>query len=223
MKTEHKFSKQAGLCPAWGVRRNRVLEMLLGAVCPPLLTITAAIFAVWLEDLANGRSSRDDSQILTPLMIPGAVSLAVAIFLDLRAIERLFVSVAADVRATLAASSFASLAFLAVWVTATARQKDVGYAGETVLFLCLPTLLICAVLWWFTARAVKRVALRALLLTGFVLATVWVEWQCQAENRGATEERVFMMNSLLVALAVAVRLCIWGATEFARPVREAGS
>lgn len=192
--------------------RRQFFEMVLAAVCPPLLTIATASLTFWLDDLTGEMGRRDHSQVLMPLMITGAVVLAAAILLDLLAIERLPASTAADVRGVLSTSSIGSLAFLAVWVTAAARQQD--YAGEMVMFLCLPTLTICGVLLWFTARAVKRVSLRALLLALFVLATVWVEGQCQTATRGEAEDRIFMFNSLLVAFAVALRLGVWGATEF---------
>jgi hypothetical protein len=92
-----------------------------------------------------------------------------------------------------------------------------------VLFLGLPTLLICGVLLWSTARGVKRRPLRALLLALFVLATAWAEAECRAGNHGDVDDRAFMLNSLLVALAVALRLCVWGAAGFSSAPRGSGA
>ena len=107
-----------------------------------------------------------------------------------------------------------TLVFLAVGATAQAGREDISNGGEIVMFICLPTLLVSTLLLWYSARAIQRTSLRVLLLAGFVFATAWAEWQSQTENRGGTEERALMFNSLLVALAVAIRLCVWGATEY---------
>src|SRR6266542_145254 len=207
MRADLSISKSAGAGVARNAELRRRFEMLLATALPPLLTVVTAALTVWLGDLTNGRVSRDHSQMLTPLMTAGAVVLAAAILLDLRALERLPARAAADIRGLLSTSSLGSLAFLAVWVTDQARHDQFRDAGATVLLLCLSTLSICGILLWSTAREIKRLPLRALMLALFVLATVWAEEQCRAGNRGDVEDRMFMLNSLLVALAVALRLC----------------
>ena len=217
MSGEFVVSQPSSSRAAGKVERRHIFEMLLAFVCPPLLAITTVIsMFVWLENVAGIQAFRGYSQILVPLSVTGAILLSTIILLDLRANERLSALSAADVRLALCVSALVSLVFLAVWVTTQAGRDNSSYNGEIVMFICLPMLLVCAPLLWYSARAIQRTSLRVLLLAGFVTATVWAECQCQTANQGSPEERALMFNSLLVALALTIRLCAWGATEFRR-------
>ena len=198
--------------------RRYLFEWAWAAICPPLLgAVTWVLMLAWLEDVDGVRSLPSYSQALMPLMITGFMVLAAVILLDLRAIEKLPALVAADLRWVFCGSAMVSLLFVAVWITARAVREQPPYGDEMLMFVYLPTLLVCAPLLWFSARAIRRIRHRALVLAGFVSVTTWVELQCHAGSRGDLEERVLMFNSLIVALAVALRLCVWGATEFRNP------
>lgn len=215
MSGELAISESANGVAAGKLGRRQVIEIVWALVCPPLLALATVILMLgWLESVEGFRSFRGNSQLLLTLNVTGSVLLSAVILLDLRAFERLSAIGAANVRLALHVSALVSLVFLVVWVTTEAGRDNTSYSGEIVMFICLPTLFVCAPLLWFSARAIERTSLRVLLLALFVMATVWVEWQCQTENRSSTEESVLMFNSLLVALAFAIRLCVWGATEY---------
>lgn len=211
-------SEPARAVTAGNLERRDVFEMLLALVCPPLLAITAVILILgWIENVEGFVTSRDFAQNLVMLNVTGAVLLSGVILLDLRAAQKLSALAAADVRVALCMSALVSLLFLAVWMTSETERAGNPDLGAIVMFICLPMLLVCAPLLWYSARAVQRPSLRALMLAGFVMATVWAELQCQSERSNSAEDRVLMFNSLLVALAVAISLCVWGATEFRTP------
>ena len=197
------------------LKRREVVELLLALVCPPLLAIATVILILgWLENMEGFHTFRGNYQLLALLNVTGAVLLSGVILLDLRAAAKLSALTAVDVRVALCVSALVTLLFLAVWVTAEAGHDNGFDCGAIVMFICLPMLLVCAPLLWYSARAIQRTSLRVFLLFGFVVATAWAEWQCQVENRSSTEERALMFNSLLVALAFAIRLCVWGAREY---------
>ena len=189
--------------------------MLLALVCPPLLCLaTVILIFVVLENLESQLSFRDFPQELLILSVPGAVLISTVILLDLRAGGRFSALAAADVRAMLCMSALVSLLFLSVWVTAQTARDSPSDVGAIIMFICLPTLMLCAPLLWYSTRAIRRTSLRVGLLAGFVIATAWAEWQCPTADGGGIEEHALMFHSMLVALAVAISLCVWGATDF---------
>lgn len=203
--------------------RRHIFEMLLALVIPPSLAIATLISMLGcLESVESFRAFRGFAQALVLLNVTGAVLLSAVILLDLRAVEQLSARSAAEVRLALYVSALVSLAFLVAGATAQAVRDDSSDGGAIVMFICLPTLMVCAPLLWYSARAIQRGSLRPWLLAGFVMATFGAEWQCQTENRSGTEERALMLHSLLVALAVTIRLCVWGATEY-RTAEGAGT
>ncbi len=196
-------------------KHRYVSELALAWIGPPALTIATVFLTVgWLENSDAAGSFRSHSHFLMPLMIPGAAVVAAVILLDLRLVEKLPAATSVDARLSLYVSALVSLMFMAVGVTAETAPGSGGEIGALVMFICLPMLLFCTPLLWFSARAIQRVSHRLLLLTGFVLATVWTEWQCQTENVRGNEDRVVMFHSLLFALVVAIRLCTWSARAF---------
>jgi hypothetical protein len=198
-----------------GARPLRVVpEMLLAALCGPLLALVALI--VILGNVDEWDIHQRQYGFLMPLMIPGAVAVSAAIFLDCRAVQRLSNVAAADVRTVLSAITIGSLGLLSVWVTSQAGSVNRDEAGGIVIFLCLPTLLICASLLWYAARAIRQALPRALLLLAFIVATIGTEWRCEFGLRGSAEENLFMLHSMLVALAFALSLCAWGDRTFSR-------
>lgn len=158
-----------------------------------------------------------------PLLVGGATLLCATIWLDLRLREQLATTDAMDLRTALSFSCLISLLFLSVWLTGEAGRHGVSDAAEIVLFLCLPMLLVSSCLLWFAAKVLKSRILRASLLIAFVLATDWAEQRFEATSGGDVIGRVFMLNSSLVALAITLRLCVWGAIEYSSSPKEGAS
>ena len=182
---------------------------------PPLLTIgTVIVILIGLEGGTGSHAFDRGSQASMFFNTTGVVLVFAGILLDLRARENSSALAAWDVRFTHCVSALFSLLFLVGWITGQAGLGDGSDFGTMVMFIFLPKLLVCTPLLWYSARVLRRTSLRVGLLASFVAATVWAESQGQAQNRGDFEERLLMVNSLLVAFAVAIALCVWGATEF---------
>jgi len=155
-------------------------------------------------------------------MLGGTILISAMIALDCWAGENLG-GAPDDFRSALVISTIVALTFLAVWVTAQAERNRVSYAGELVVFMCLPVLLVCAPLLWFSAQAIQRTPRRWLMLTVFVSATALVELHCLNTDHRNWEEQVFMVHSLLIALALALRLGTWWCGGSSRLPREPGA
>ena len=54
------------------------------------------------------------------------------------------------------------------------------------------------------------------MLLGFVIVTALVEALCVREIHRDADERLFMLNSLLIALAFAIHLSVWSARALGR-------
>ena len=76
------------------------------------------------------------------------------------------------------------------------------------LCLAFPTLAALLPMLWWTVRRIESVRLGTLILIGFVAASGWV--QGRMDNFPASDgENLFVMNSCLIGLAVAVWLLTW--------------
>jgi cytochrome bd-type quinol oxidase subunit 2 len=191
-------------------------ELTWAGMCPPLLAVFAVVLAnAWLENTATENSQVTTATLLVPLMFAGMTILTSAIYFDCRAIEA-FRSRAARVRTTQGISAAITLIFLSVAKTAQAEQGQVPDTAALVLFLCLPVLFLCAGLLWHAATIIKSSFRRGLMLTGFVALTAFVEWQSTSVDVRNAEERLFMMNSLLVAAAFAIQLSVWSTRALGR-------
>jgi len=191
-------------------------ELTWAGMCPPLLAILTVFLAnAWLESMATANSRATAATLLVPLMLAGMTILSAVIYFDCRAIEA-FRSRAAKVRTTQGISAAITLVFLSVAMTAQAGQGQVSGGAALVMFLCLPVLFLCAGLLWHAATIIKSSFRRGLMLTGFVALTALVEWQSTSEVVRNAEERLFMLNSLLVAVAFAIQLSVWSTRALGR-------
>lgn len=88
------------------------------------------------------------------------------------------------------------------------------------MFLAFPTLAVMLPLLWGTVRRVESVRLGTLILVGFVAASALAQG-CIDDSLATNGENLFVVNSYLVGLAVAVWLLSWAA--FPEPsLRSAG-
>ena len=211
--TELATSEEASNVP----QQSGVTEISLAGFLVPLVTILALMLVLRMADTES--ASEGPFGFLMPLMFPGALALSTAILLDSRFASHFSENVASDIRTILWTVTLLTVGVLFVWVTDRADSSHSGDAAGFVIFLCLPTLLICSLLLWFAAKTVQRSTLRILMLGGFIVATLFTEWRCQLKL-GGSEERLFMLHSLLVAFVLAVALCVWGNKEFSTPGSE---
>ena len=99
----------------------------------------------------------------------------------------------------------AGLSFLCFVLAEAHRQNEVfGIA----LILALPTQVVLLPLLWLTMRRIESVRLGTLILVGFVAASALVQGRVD-DSPGPDGENLFVLNSYLVGLAVAVWLLSW--------------
>jgi len=191
-------------------------ELAWAAICSPMVAILVALLLEALRETAlrvDITTARTGFLIL--LILGGMAVLASLIYFDCRAKEA-FHSRADKVRVTQGVSTAITMIVLAVAVTAQADHHHTSEAAALVLFLCLPVLFICTGLLWHAATLIRSSFHRGLMLVGFVLATALVELLSARSTGRNSEERLFMLNSLLVALAFAIHLGAWSARALGR-------
>ncbi len=206
----------------WGVIRvwprigRNFIELGWAVICPPLLAIlTVTITNFYLEISPRENSDPTATHLLFPLMVGGMAVLLATVYFNCRAAgapsaER------PRIQGMLGISTAITLTVLAVAVTGQAERRQVSQASELVIFLCLPVLFVCAGLLWHAAAIIKGPFHRALMLIGFLTVTALVELWCDTKANRYPDERLFMLNSLLIALAFAIQLSAWSAKEFGR-------
>jgi hypothetical protein len=209
-------------------RRLRVAAWLSSGLI--LVSIVGA--AVWLAEAEGGDSlnsstrrparaeaSPDLPSFLLLLMTANASMLAWTIHLDSRAAIHWLED--ADFRVSVAVPPLFAAAGVTAWAVAAAERLGIREAGGLTLFVCLPTLAVSAPLLWRSVLALRQPRLGALLLAAFVLATAGVERLCAVARGGEVAERAFTCNSMLIGLAIAIRLGVWGVTSFRSPRPQA--
>jgi len=223
MRSESAFE----IAPGLAAPDRDLSSRTSGLICALIFPLPLALLLGWLAEtfVANEIVTKPGtslSEVLIPLILGGMVLVSAVIALDCWADEKLgaFIS---DFRTALAISTSVALTFLAVWVTAQAERNQVSDAAEFVLFLCLPVLLVCSPLLWFSARAIRGTPRRLLLLTVFLAACALVELHCLNRDYRNSEEQLFMLHSLLIAVALTLRLGTWWQGGGARLSNRTGS
>jgi uncharacterized membrane protein YoaK (UPF0700 family) len=87
--------------------------------------------------------------------------------------------------------------------------------GQTLLG-CFPILVFCITALRLAAGNMKRIRTRTLTLSGFVAATVWIQYYLVKLGSDSNDEQAWSLNSMLIGLAFAIALGAWGAKEFRR-------
>lgn len=191
-------------------------EIAWAAIWPPLMAILVALIAdVLWENAAHDNSESTTARQLMPLMLGGMAILSALIYFDCRAKEA-FRSRADKIRTTQGISTAITMIFLAVAVVAQGDHRQASDTAALVLFLCLPVLFVCAGFLWHAATLIRGSFHRGLILVAFVITTALVELLSLREVHGNAEERLFMLNSLLVALAFAIHLGVWSTRALER-------
>jgi len=199
-------------------------ELAWAAVCSPLVAILVALL---LEALRESPSyagvTASGTGFLIPLMFAGMAVLASLIYFDCRAVE-VFCSRAGMIRVTQGISAAITMIYLSVAVTADGDQRRASDAAAMVLFLGVPVLIACTGLLWHVATLIQNSLRRGLILVGFVTMTALLELLSAHSTGQNAEERLFMLHSLLVALAFGIHLGIWSTRVLGRacerPVHE---
>jgi hypothetical protein len=194
------------------------IELAWAALFPPLVAVLTVLLTVSL--LGDGETRNTHADFLIPLMLGSMAVLCATIFFDCRA-TKAFRSRAAEVRTTQGISTGITLVFLAAVTTSQADHYRASDEAALILFLCLPVLFVCAGLLWHAATMIQSPFRRGLMLAGFVALTALVELQGFREVSRYADERLFMLNSLLVAAAFAVQLGIWSTRELGRRAKDA--
>jgi hypothetical protein len=111
----------------------------------------------------------------------------------------------------------AGITFFCLILAGTQRNDEVL---AMAMFLAFPTLAVMLPLLWVAVRRIESVRLGTLILAGFVAASGFAQGRIE-DSLAASGESLFVVNSYLVGLAVAVWLLSWAA--FPEPsLRSAG-
>jgi hypothetical protein len=99
----------------------------------------------------------------------------------------------------------AGITFLCLILAGTQRNDEVL---AMAMFLAFPILTVMLPLLWGTVRRIKSVRLGTLILVGFVAASAFAQGRIE-DSLAAGGESLFVVNSYLIGLAVAVWLLSW--------------
>ena len=120
-------------------------------------------------------------------------------------------------------ASMIGLSVLCVWAACDNQERHASDEGATIMFICLPTLLICGGLLWSALRNIPRISVQILTLMAFTLAMTRVELWIRSGSIGRWEDALIVSHSMLVALAAANWLCVWSWRTFSAPEKECSS
>ncbi len=209
---------------------------------PACAAALAVALLIWIVEaclapdlvLQQARGSRDWRQISPDLLTTGdfllltmtsnAAILAWAIWLDGRmkaACQTCRSAQAHDERWLLAIPAILAVGTVTVWANSLAERAGLANSLPMTIGVVLPTLSMTALLLWRSALALKRSATRAALLGGYVLTVAGLELWLRGGPRSGGEDLMIAGHSLLIGLAVGVRLAVWYATESPSAAREA--
>jgi len=183
----------------------------------PLLVVCvlAVLLAVFPEPrLRFAEEHNSVARLLLLVMVPSMALVVLAIELDVR-LARTARAGIEGARESLAFATCFALALYAIWLGIAAEEARVRHLTE-IVFVGMIVLAVSAPLLWFTARSLAVPRQRAILLGGFVAVTAAVELSFDFRS-GEAEERMLTWHSLLIALALALRLVSWGLKEFRMP------
>ncbi len=189
--------------------------LLAGLVLPLVVTLMSilamlgsTLFTQWLD--SNSRPP-----LMGFLLIVG-MTLASSTMIFGSLAKKWFGSKMKPFRFALSISALATLFALTVCglEIATRVERYHGYA-QTILG-CLPVFLFCIPALRLAVGNMKLIRTRILTLSGFVAATVWIQYYLVKSGWDFDDEQAWSLNSLLIGLAFAIALGAWGAKEFRR-------
>lgn len=201
---------------------------------PACASALAVVLLVWVFEVSLApelaqrqmQSERDWRHFAPALFGPGeflllamtanAAILAWAIWLYGRmktACQSCLTTQAHDERWLLTVPAILAVGAVTVWANSLAVRAGLADALAITIVVVLPTVAITAVLMWCCAIALESPAVRAALLCGYVLTVAALErWLCGG-LQSRSEDLMISAHSLLIGLAVGVRLAVWCATE----------
>jgi hypothetical protein len=109
--------------------------------------------------------------------------------------------------------AFGSVLAVLFWANLLAERARIGDTAALTIVVILPTLIVTSALCWRSALALERELWRRLLLGGYVLAVALLESALRTATGDRFDERGFTFNSMLIGLAVLVRLLVWSAVD----------
>ena len=183
----------------------------------PLVIVCGLFFSLLLSGGALskfGEGFEGTRDALCFLLLVSLPALAAAIEIDVR-LKCLGSPIAEGARGLLGCSSFLAFVLFLVWAAEAMADSKSHEAGFEFL-LCVLIVGTCGPLLWSAAGQLARTEHRLALLGGHVIATIALELAFDESNQDA-EERFFLYQSVPVALAVALRLGVWGWREFNQP------
>ena len=208
-----------------GSRRLAIAAWASTLVVALLIWVVEASLAPELAE-RHARSESDWRHFAPELFGPGefllltmtanAAILAWAIWLDAQmktACRANRSTRAHDERALLTFPAMLSAGAVTVWANSLALRAGLADALPITIVVVLPTVAMTAVLMWRSVLALACPAARAGLLCGYVLIVAALERWFGGGLPSRSEDWLFPGNSLLIGLAVSVRLAVWCATE----------
>jgi GAF domain-containing protein len=190
----------------------QLFPLSLGGLFPIATAVSDAL--ILLDSEALGETAADSSQKISAfLSVTGmALGCVVALMWNLRLLGS---SVA--FRAASGISTFFAALFLLETGRDVAEQLDRSYGHyyfEQALFVSVPLLVSSIVLLTLSFQKTKAVLVQLLIFGGYLTATIVIQFSLLRGNFADQDLEIWNLNSLLVGLALAIWLCVWGAKEF---------
>ncbi len=189
--------------------------LLAGLVLPLVVTLMSilamlgsTLFTQWLD--SNSRPP-----LMGFLLIVGMTLASSTMILGSLA-KKWFGSKMKPFRFALSISALATLFGLALCGQVIATESERYYDFEQILFACIPIFAFCIPALRLAVGNMERIRTRTLTLSGFVVATVWIQYYLVKSGWDFDDEQAWSLNSLLIGLAFAIALGAWGAKEFRR-------
>jgi hypothetical protein len=189
--------------------------LLAGLALPPVVTLVSVLAMLETTLFTQWLDSNTRPPLMAFLLIAGmTLASSTMIFGSLAA--RWFGQQMEEFRFALSVSALATLIALSVCGLEISTKFERYHNYEQSLFTCFPIFAFCIPTLRLAVGNMERIRTRILTLSGFVAATVWIQYYLVKSGWDSNDEQAWSLNSLLVGLAFAIALGAWGAKEFRR-------
>jgi len=186
-------------------------KVAMAALCA--VGVMVILFSVWRSSLSGALPTEQRSGLLAevgclqPLVTGNLAVCLLWIWLDRAALHHCCQN--SEARGSLFFMMLFVIVASTVFCLCTAGTKVDDVAVAIAVFISLPVLVVAVPLLWLAVGRMASLRLRALVLAGFAAASAFVQ-ECATVAPGAGDEtNIFVVNSYLIGLAVALWLLSW--------------
>ena len=173
-----------------------------------LAMLGSALFTQWLDS--------DTRPPLMGFLLITGVMLACSTMIFGSLAKRWFGPLMEEFHFALIGSTLASMLALTVCGMEIATKFERYHAHGQTLFACFLVFVFSIPMLRLAVGYMKLIRTRIVTLSGFVAATVWIQYYLVKSGWDFDDEQAWSLNSMLIGLAFAIALGAWGAKEFRR-------